>query len=139
MGYTIDFRGELKFNRELVASEIKLFEGFFGEDFRDHPEWGGKDLYYLAVCFNDDYTGIKHDESEKTYDLETMINVMIENINIIKPDIKLSGELLAQGEEITDRWILRMVDGVATRVDIQIKGQRVECPHCGEFFSLESE
>lgn len=139
MGYTTTFKGELKFNRELTASDIVLFTEFFGGDFRDHPNWEGADgLYYCALEFNDNYTGIRHDDSEKTHALEEQVNVVIYNINKTKPDLILSGELLAQGEDIGDRWFLRMIDGNAVKVPIEIKGKKIVCPHCGEHFIIES-
>ena len=53
MGYTTNFKGELKFTKELKASELAKLSSMLGEDCREHPEWDYEGpLYYidLLVC-----------------------------------------------------------------------------------------
>jgi hypothetical protein len=48
------------------------------------------------------------------------------------PDFGLTGELLAQGEDNGDVWILAMENGKAKHK------KKVTCPHCEEEFLLDS-
>ena len=138
MGYNTDFSGTLQFTKELTASQLATLNKMLGEDCRDHPEWGVKDLYYIDLELTEDFTGIKWNEAEKTYDLDQLVNVVIREMRKICPDFGLSGTLLAQGESINDRWALTIAsDGFAVKRPIAIKGKVVECPHCGEHFELE--
>lgn len=136
MGYNTDYKGEFKFTRELKGSEIARLKSFFGEDCRDHAEWkGAEDLYYINLEFNDDFSGIKWDGCEKTDDLTNYINLIFDNIDI--PNFGLSGKMLAQGEDIDDRYEIVIKDNRAVHVDTKPSGAKVECPHCGEHFYLE--
>jgi hypothetical protein len=46
------------------------------------------------------------------------------------PDFELSGQLLAQGENLDDRWELYIENGKINIRDIEIQGKIIECPHC---------
>ena len=52
-------------------------------------------------------------------------------------DFALTGELKAQGEDAADRWILRMVNGKATKVPNPPMGRKVSCPECDHSFYVE--
>ncbi len=66
MGYSTDFKGELKFNYELKASELNDVKKFFSEDCRDHDEWlNSTGLYYVDLEFTEDFSGIKWNGAEK--------------------------------------------------------------------------
>lgn len=119
MGYNTKFEGELRFNRELLSSEIKIISSFFGEEC---PKCNG----YVDLCFTDDYQGLKWDGSEKTYDLEHSINWMLNEITSKIPDLDLTGELKAQGKDSDDRWFLRMNDGVALKVEAKVENLEIE-------------
>lgn len=141
MGYTTTFKGTLKFNPDLTAKELGHLKKYLGEDIRDHLEWleGGfeeKDLYYVQFEINDDFSGIEWDGSEKFYGSVDCVNLLTKEMRKVRPDFEFTGELQAQGEEADDRWILRMKDGIAKGVKLVSSGDKVECPHCGETFSL---
>lgn len=139
MGYNTEFKGELKVAEELTASQIVKLNSMFGEDCRDHPEWGAEDLYYIDLELNETFSGIRWNGSEKTYDLDKLVNVVITEMRKEFPDFALSGELLAQGEAIIDRWQLYIGDdGFAHRRDVVIAGRKYVCPHCEEEFILEN-
>lgn len=139
MGYTTNFSGELLFNKELTASQIEFMQKMFGENCRDHPEWETSGLYYMDMEFNDSFTGIKHNGAEKTYDFDQLVNVLIKELQKQWPDLKLSGSLIAQGEDIDDRWRLVIgEDGLASRRKIVVTGKRMTCPHCKQEFIVES-
>ena len=137
MGYSTEFTGELKFTTELTGKQLAKVKSFLGGDSREHPEWGGADLTYIDLELNDDFTGLKWDGAEKTYDLEKKVNLLIKNVKKDYPEFGLTGQLLAQGEDVSDRWVLAMDNGKAVHRKTAIKGKKVTCPHCDEDFLLE--
>lgn len=138
MGYSTDFKGVLKFKKELTSTQLGKLNSFLGEDCREHPEWNRKDLSYIDLELTDDFSGIQWDGSEKTYDLVEKVQLVIDQMKKEYPDFELEGEILAQGEDIEDRWFLVVENNVASRRDIAITGTKIKCPHCGEHFILES-
>lgn len=142
MGYNTDFKGFLKISPELKASELAYLMKYLGEDVREHPEWHNnkyaKDLDYINLEMSEDLQGIEWDECEKTYEMVNQINFIITEMYKILPTFTLSGELLAQGEEYDDRWKLIINEnGVAEKKDIVVVGDKIQCPHCLEYFIVE--
>jgi hypothetical protein len=138
MGYSTEFKGSLRFTTELAASQLAAVKAMLGEDCRDHPEWNASDLYYIDLELLDDFSGLKWNGAEKTYDLDKLVNVVIRVMREKWPDFGLSGTLAAQGERVEDRWALTIgEDGFAHRHEIAVTGQKVTCPHCDESFILE--
>jgi len=140
MGYSTSFTGELKFAEELRASELASLNKFLGEDCREHPEWGSHNLTYIDLELTKDFTGLKWNGAEKTYDLVEKVNLIIENMKEVYSDFELTGELLAQGEDVGDVWRLVIENNVAYERKIDLSHKRkVTCPHCEEEFFLEEE
>jgi hypothetical protein len=139
MGYSTRFDGELKFTADPSAKALAKLNQMFGEDCRDHPEWNAHDLYYVDLELTEDFSGLKWNGAEKTYDLDKLVNVVIREMRKDFPDFGLSGSLLAQGEEAEDRWALVIgEDGWASKQTIATTGQRVKCPNCEHKFLLEA-
>jgi hypothetical protein len=138
MGYSTDFTGELKFKEELTASQLAELKKFLGKDRReigfgdDGKVYESDDeyWYHIDLEFNDDFTGVRWDGSEKTYCLEHIVNFLTRQMRLKWPEFELVGEMEAQGEEYSDKWILKMKDGRAERCNIIIKGIETVCPHC---------
>ncbi len=139
MGYTTRFEGELKFTTDLTVSQLNKVKSFLGEDCRDHPEWETRDLTHIDMELLEDFTGIKWDGSEKTYDLTEKVNLIINQMRKDHPEFGLEGQMVAQGEDFDDRWLLFIRDGIAVEEKMVIKGQKVTCPHCDEDFTLDEE
>lgn len=137
MGYSTDFNGELKFKNELSASQLAKINSFLGEDCRKHPEWDAENMTYIDLVLLDDFTGIKWDGSEKTYDLDAKINLITREMRKLYPEFEFVGEMVAQGESMDDRWMLKIIDGVAVRQEIVTASNEIQCPHCGKTFVLE--
>ncbi len=137
MGYSTSFEGELLFTKELKASQLAKLNTILGEDCRDHPEWNAPNLYYIDLELNQDYTGLKWSGAEKTYGMESCVNVVIQEMQKDDPEFGLQGTLSAQGEDVGDRWALSIENGVAVKTKISLKGKKVTCPHCDEQFLLE--
>lgn len=142
MGYNTEFEGELKFTHDLSAKELKVLEKMLGEDCRNHPEWadsGANGLYYVDLVVTDDAEGLRWDDStEKTYDLDRIVNMLIREMRKTYPTFGLVGELQAQGEEAKDRWVLFIGDdGFAHRRTIPVADDEIECPECGHSFKIK--
>jgi len=137
MGYHTNFEGQLKFKRELTASQLALVQQFMGEDCRNHPEWDEPELTYVDLKITPDLSGIMWDGSEKTYDMVDAVNMITRIVRKTMPEFELTGSLLAQGENIDDRWTLIMKDGIATKVDTPRAGQKYICPNCECDFYIE--
>jgi hypothetical protein len=136
MGYTTTFKGELKFTTDLTSKALGKLKSFLGEDCREHPEWGNTRLTYIDLELLDDFSGVKWDGSEKTYDLEEKVNLVIENMRKEYPDFGFQGKLSAQGEDVDDRWFLAMVGDEATKETIPLSDDEIVCPHCSELIKL---
>lgn len=133
MGYTTKFTGELKFTTKLSQAHLITLGTYFGEDCKDHPEWDTKGTY-IDLIFNKDLSGIKWDSrTEKNDGMVDHINLIIREMRKILPEFNLTGVMFAQGEDITDTWSIRIVDGLAVKVK---RGEyyQIVCPHCNEPF-----
>lgn len=142
MGYNTRFRGTLKFTCELTVPMLAKLNTFLGQDPREHPEWGaGRDIGYIDLVITKDFTGIEWDSgTEKTYGLEKSVTLIIQQMRKDFPDFGLTGSLLAQGEDMEDRWQLVIgADGLAQKQKIAIAGTRVKCPECDHKFILEAQ
>jgi hypothetical protein len=138
MGYNTDFDGELKFAKELTASQLAAVQQFLGEDCRDHPEWGASShLYHIDLEFLPDFSGIKWNGAEKTYQMIECINLITERVREVMPDFRMTGTLLARGEQRDgkDVWqIVMQEDGTAVRQELKPPVGLVICPDCGHGF-----
>jgi len=137
MGYSTDFKGVLEFTKELKAKELAFLNTFLGEDAREHPEWG-ESITYIDLKLTDDFSGIKWNGAEKTYDMDKAVNLIIRQMKARFPDFGLKGQLVAQGDRAGDHWLLVIgKDGLAHKQEIPVLGQEITCPHCNETFILE--
>ena len=101
MGYSTDFEGELKFHRELTVTETALLLSAIQNN-DDHP-------YEIDLELTDNRDGLKWNGCEKTYG---MVEAVRHVIAAVKPhfELFLHGTLIAQGEDVKDRWLL-IADG----------------------------
>lgn len=140
MGYTTEFSGELKFNRELKASEILLIQSMAQENPDDHPEWvrtEGDQYSYIKWELTNNLNALQWDGGEKFYNAVEALNMLIKTLWVESPDLRLSGVLNAQGEEIGDLWQIHIgADGLAYQKDLPKPEDLVTCPHCDEQFRL---
>lgn len=139
MSYSTDFKGELKFKTELTATQLAKVKAFCGAECREHKDWlGSEGLTWVDLELLGDFSGLRWDGSEKTYDLAEKINMITANMQQDCPDFGFTGKMLAQGEDVDDRWELIIgVDGKAVRKDVVVTGTRIECPCCGDSFLYE--
>lgn len=146
MGYSTEFAGKLLFVEELKASEIARLNIFLGKDIKDidskieenwYDEDDDGDWYHIDLCLTPELDGLKWDGSEKTYGMVNIVNFITRMMREKFPNFEMKGELEAQGEEFDDRWKLVMENGFSKKVDVNIVGDVVTCPHCDEQFVLE--
>ena len=134
MGYDTTFKGELKFAKELTASQLAKVSSFLGEDCREHPEWEVDpklELDYIDLEFLDDFSGLRWNGAEKTYQLDHKINLIIREMRRTIPDFRLTGELFAFGNEPGNFWVLDFDEnGWAVKKEKDVF--KNTCPHCGK-------
>jgi hypothetical protein len=137
MGYTTKFDGVLNFKSEVTVTQLAFIKAMCGEDCREHPEWGRKDLSYIDLQITEDYSGLEWSGAEKTYDMCDLVNVVTAQVRKKWPEFSLTGRLLAQGEDIDDRWMLVIgEDGLATKQEVKLTGTICTCPDCGHRFEV---
>jgi len=141
MGYSTTFKGGIKPNRELKASEIAYIQELFKFNPRggDYSKSSPFEFYYIDLEFNDNFTSFGWNGSEKSYGMRQQVQYVIDETIKKFPDIIFNGEFTAQGEEYDDKWKLIVEDNKSKEIQIVLKGKKVECPHCGEEFRLEEE
>jgi len=142
MGYSTDFKGELKFKIEPNASQLAELKKFLGKDRREigfkednlvyDSDEDDEYWYHINLEFTDDFSGVKWNGAEKTYGLNYIINFLTKQMKKTFKDFELIGELSAQGEEADDRWVLKMIKGVAIKIELTEIFKECVCPHCGE-------
>ena len=139
MGYTTEFKGELKFTSELTARQLAFLKSMCGEDCREHPEWNAPEhTTYMDLELTPDFGGLRWSGAEKTYEMVGLVNTVISHMRKAWPEFGLTGELQAQGDEARDRWTLVIgKDGLAKKVPVVPTGRIVKCPHCDEEFEIE--
>lgn len=137
MGYNTRFSGVLKFTCEPTTAMLAMLNGLFGQDAREIG--GGRESGYIDLELTKDFSGIQWDSgTEKTYYLEKSVNLVIQEMRKAFPVFGLTGTLLAQGEDVEDRWELYIGDdGLAHKRKVAIPGTKVKCPHCHQSFYYE--
>jgi hypothetical protein len=143
MGYSTDFEGVLKFNRELTHKEWLELKKLADYDSKDD---GTYESYtetpdtipdaYLQWEPTEDGDGIQWNGAEKFYEYIHWLRWLIKHY--MKPrDLVLNGEIKWQGEEIGDVGILVCVDNKVTTKKLTLEGV-VVCPNCNHKFKPEA-
>ncbi len=90
----------------------------------------------MTICANcsPDGSGLTWNGAEKTADLNQVVEFVLDVMHAKYPDFGLTGKILAQGEDINDRWQLYLEDGAVKTRDLAIEGKEIECPHCHKMF-----
>lgn len=137
MGYSTQFNGGLLFAKELKATELAYLKTILGEDCRAHPEWeAGTNMTYMDFEFNDNFSGLRWNGAEKSYDMEEKVDLIIRLMKEKFGDFELTGFLAAQGEDASDRWTLKMENNKAVKVPIPMATDEIKCPECGAIFKI---
>lgn len=123
MGYTTKFKGELKFAEPLTDEQHAFLRTICNEDdpadCRDHDGWQEPGSYMAYIDLMDNGAGLVWSGAEKTYEMVACVNLVTRLMRERWPDFKLTGSMLAQGEEVGDLWRLKMDDaGTARREEV---------------------
>jgi hypothetical protein len=149
MGYTTEFKGQIKVEPPLSEEEAKFLEAFsktrhmergrgpyyvdsaYGhgdnDDVADYNQNGrGQPGLWCHWVATEDRSALEWDGGEKFYDPEEWMRYLIDHF--LKPghiaplpflgQHTLNGSILAQGEDIEDRWRLNVIDNIVSREDL---------------------
>ena len=139
MAYTTYYEGVLEFKMELRTEQYKHLHTILGENCRDHPEWGTNGLSWINFTLTPGFEGLEWDGSEDSHDMIGQANLIITEMRKIMPQFMLSCQLLAQGDEPRDRWLLKINDhGWAEREIVPVPDDLIVCPQCHHRFVYQS-
>lgn len=116
MGYDTKFKGVVSLQPPLTGEQIAKLRDFAEtrhSDSRDELLPGMPGLYCQWIPTRDG-SGIEWDGGEKFYESLKWMKYLMEKF-ITPWGIKADGEMVAQGHDISDRWLLRVKDNVVTR------------------------
>lgn len=137
MGYTTRFSGKFAFSRQLTLDEKNVLDGISQGDGELH-EGAIKDGSPDGYCqweTSKDGRSLQWDGSEKFYDYEEWLRFLVEKR--LKPwGVDVTGRVTWQGEDIDDRGILTVRDGVVMATKIEPNGTKVTCPECDHEFQV---
>lgn len=121
MGYSTNFKGQIKIDPPASAELIRDVNAFcekrHGDSinvYKDHPG------FYCNWKVSEDGTSILWNGSEKSYDMDTWLPILIEKFFVQNNHI-LNGTVIAQGEDVGDTWTILVKDNIVERVDGHIK------------------
>ena len=130
MGYSTNFEWKLKFKKDLTVEALALLNTMMWEDARDHPEWEWREnLTWMDLRITDDFTWIEWNGSEKTYDLERKVALVIRLMREKYPDFWLEWDFLAKWEDREDVWRLIVTNDKVEVKELKVEGI-IECPEC---------
>lgn len=114
MGYTTEFRGTINLEPVLTAAQVAELETFAEERHGGNVDvYAGFPGFWCQWIPTNDGAGIEWDGNEKFYHGEEWMKLIIDRF--LKPwGIVGNGLILAQGEEIDDRWELIVKDNVVS-------------------------
>lgn len=120
MGYTTKFKGVLEFAEPLTQQQhdylATICNGDDPQDCRDHEGWVEPGTYMCYIDLEMHPDGLCWNGAEKTYEMVACVNLVTRLMRERWPEFRLTGSLLAQGDEVGDVWRLQMdSDGIAHR------------------------
>ncbi len=134
MWYSTEFKWTLKFKEGMTVKWLAFLNTILWEDARDHEEWNAGNLTRMDLEVTKELDGIQWNWSEKTYDLDTKIALIIHLMSEKFPEFWIDWELLANWEEFDDIWKIIVKDNKVERRELKIQWEVIECPHCEEKF-----
>lgn len=112
MGYTTKFTGYIKIEPPAPSGVVYELKRFFDER-HDRRHWPS---YYCDFSISHDGKILAWNGSEKSYQMDAWMEVLIEEF--FEPNgHTLNGELLANGTDPGDVWMLRVKDNEVSRIN----------------------
>lgn len=140
MGYNTEYRGVIKFAKELKASELAYLKRYLGIDVRDLDFMDANvDNCFIDLEFTEEFDGLQWNRAEKTYRMDQIIEFVIDRMIFAYPEFQLNGILYCQGEEADDRYEIHVVKNRVKIIKTPPAGIKMTCPSCGEKFYYEDE
>ena len=137
MGYSTEFQGSLKLNRELTHKEwIELsrlgnsYDQDLYAEYTDTPETIPKS--YLQWVPNEDGTAIVWNGGEKFYDYIHWLRWLIKHY-LKEHGLAVNGSIKWRGDELEDVGIIYAHNNKITHHKTKVEGV-VDCPNCGHRF-----
>lgn len=125
MGYTTRFDGQFNLDRPLTVPQYNQLKTFADTDHRNEAGVPG---YHCDWIPTEDGMGIEHNGRENFYDYVEWLRYLI-NRFLMPWGITVSGEVVWQGEEISDRGTIAVTDSIVTEQEY-IRDPAI--PMCGE-------
>lgn len=127
MGYDTRFKGSIRIEPPADPTLMLAVNDYCRDENKERggrfPAFGWGDWVVSA-----DGATIGHDSgTEKSYEMEAWLRVLIRDFLAPAGRI-LNGSMLAQGEDVEDRWNLVVVNNEVSRVDD--KPKTIQCPEC---------
>lgn len=120
MGYNTNFEGVICINPPLDHGQVTRINEFCAErhggNVHPHPGFPG---FWCCYVVSEDGKGIGWDGTEKSYDMEDWLPILIEQF-FAPWGCTLYGELWAQGERRDDRWILRVRNNIVVKIPARV-------------------
>lgn len=133
MGYSTEFQGGLKLNRELTHKEwveLRKLTNSYDQDvyaqYTETPETIPNS--YLQWESNEDGTEIVWDGGEKFYDYIHWLRWLIKHY-LAPRGLILNGKIAWQGDDISDAGIIYATNNKITHHKSKVEGI-ITCPHC---------
>lgn len=115
MGYTTNFEGEFKFDRQLTHQEAGVLRDLYDAERGESRTQGAPDAY-LQWVVGDDRHALRYDGNEKFYEYIPWLKFLIET-HFEPWGVKLSGTVLWQGEDVTDIGMIIVKDNAVRIVE----------------------
>jgi len=113
MGYTTNFDGKLKFNRQLTLDEKNELDDIAEKDWRDDKSRPDEYAYFCQWVPTEDGWCLEWDGNEKFYAYVEWLKWLIEKFFTPK-EIVLNGEIEWSGEEQGDIGKIIVKDNIVT-------------------------
>ena len=110
MGYSTDYMGKLSFKNKLTEQEYNTFCEFKEKLEEDKG---------FEFDVTEDLLYMEWDCTEKTYDVPERLESFIKAMLDINNDFELNGELLCQGENIYDRYKIKVIKNKVSKEIIE--------------------
>ena len=96
--------GKLYFTTDMTDQMFDKLNEYLGEDCRVHNDWDSGKMTWIDLQITEDYKGLEFSYCEKSYDMRNKIQFVINEMRKYCEDFGLKGIMLAQGEDMMDRY-----------------------------------
>ena len=152
MGYTTTLKWQLDFSPAITdLNQIKYLNDILWKDLRDSKgltkeEYvksmentrlihSFKELSYIGFELTPNFDWIQWNKAEKFYDIVEKTQFIIEYMKLKYPEFWLIWYIECQWEDFDDRWLLKVENNIAKRIENPLIGY-TKCPECDHVFKI---